>query len=298
MTTQANRKKKGIRTHEVQIWDFVILLVLILMALTIVVPFINVIATSFATQKEFLDTPLLLIPKAPTVKGYTALFADGRIGIGYRTTLQLVGMAVPLNLFLTASLAYALSRGNFPGRRVLMVMIVCTMLFQGGIIPLYLIMQSYHLTNTLWSVVLASGVNTFYMILMMNHFQSIPASLVESARLDGASEWRILFRIVVPLSLPIFATVGLYYLSDRWNEWYHPMIFINAPSKTVLQLVLRSIVNDTQRLEDFISEGGELPFSQGVKMAAVVMTMLPAMCIFPFLQRYFVKGVKVGAVKE
>ncbi|MDL2318915.1 carbohydrate ABC transporter permease [Eubacteriales bacterium OttesenSCG-928-A19] len=294
----ASQKRSGIKTHAVQFWDFLILFVLVLMALTIVIPFINVIATSFASQKEFLDTPLLLIPKAPTTKAYSALFADGRIAIGYRSTLTLVAMAVPLNIFLTASLAYALSRGNFPGRKALMVMIVCTMLFQGGIIPLYLIVQSYGLTNSMWSVVLTSGVNTFYMILMMNYFQSIPISLIESARLDGASEWRILFRIVVPLSLPIFATVGLYYLSDRWNEWYHPMIFINSPDKTVLQLVLRSIVNDTQRIEDFVSEGGELPFSQGVKMAAVVMTMLPAMCIFPFLQKYFVKGVKVGAVKE
>lgn len=191
--------------------DAFILFILIIGALTILIPFINVIATSFATQKEYIDTPMLLIPARPTLQAYEALFNDGRIWIGYRTTLQIVGFGVPINMFLTASLAYGLSRGNFPGRRPLMILIICTMLFQGGIIPLYLIMKAYDLTNKIWSVIFATGVNTFYMILMMNYFSSIPSSLIESARLDGASEWRILLRIILPLSMPIIATVTLYY---------------------------------------------------------------------------------------
>ena len=135
-------------------------------------------------------------------------------------------------------------------------------------------------------------------MLMMIYFSSIPDGLIVSACIEGAGEWRILFQIVLPLSLPIVATVGLYYLSDRWNEWYNPMIFINSTSKTVLQLVLRNIVNDTKQAEDFVSESmKELPFTSGVKMAAVVMTMLPAMCVFPFLQKYFIKGMKGGAIK-
>ncbi|WP_102409696.1 ABC transporter permease subunit [Beduinella massiliensis] len=278
--------------------DAVLLALMLVLALQIVVPLVHVLAMSLSTQKEYLDTPLLLMPMKPTLSAYDALFADGRIWIGYRSTLSLVALAVPLNLFLTTSLAYGLSRGHFPGRRLLMYMIVFTMLFQGGIIPLYLIMKTYGLIDSLWSCVLATGINTFYMILMMNYFSSIPDGLIESARIEGAGEWRILFQIVLPLSLPIVATVGLYYLSDRWNEWYNPMIFINSTSKTVLQLVLRNIVNDTKQAEDFVSESmKELPFTSGVKMAAVVMTMLPAMCVFPFLQKYFIKGMKVGAIK-
>lgn len=289
-----NKYKK----NRIMALDVFLLVLMLVLALQIVVPLVHVLAMSLATQKEYLDTPLLLVPQQPTLSAYEALFADGRIWIGYRSTLSLVAMAVPLNLFLTTSLAYGLSRGHFPGRRLLMYMIVFTMLFQGGIIPLYLIMKTYGLIDSLWSCVLATGINTFYMILMMNYFSSIPIGLIESARIEGAGEWRILLQIVLPLSLPILATVGLYCLSDRWNEWYNPMIFINSTSKTVLQLVLRNIVNDTKQAEDFVSESmKELPFTSGVKMAAVVMTMLPAMCVFPFLQKYFIKGMKVGAIK-
>lgn len=289
---------KGYQKNQIMLMDVVILAVMVILGLIIVIPMLNVLAMSFATQKEYLDTPLLLFPMRPTLDAYRALFNDGRIWIGYRSTLILVAMGVPVNLLLTTTLAYALSRGNFPGRKLLMYLIVFTMLFQGGIIPLYLIMKSYKLLDSFWSVVLAMGINTFYMILMMNYFSGIPMSLIESARIEGAGEWRILWQIVLPLSLPILATVGLYYLSDRWNEWYHPMIFINATKKTVLQLVLRNIVNETKQAEDFVYEGmKELPFTSGVKMACVVMTMLPVMCVYPFLQRYFLKGMRVGAVK-
>lgn len=286
------------RKHRITMLDYVLLLVMLVFALIIVVPLIHVIAMSFATQKEYLDTPLLIIPKNPTLNAYHALFSDGRIWIGYLSTLKLVLIAVPLNLILTTTLSYAFSRGNFPGRRYLMYLVVFTMLFQGGIIPMYLIIKSYGLVDSFWSCALATGVNTFYMILMMNYFSGIPIGLIESARIEGAGEWRILAQIVLPLSMPIIATVGLYYLSDRWNEWYHPMVFINSTEKTVLQLVLRNIVNETKQAEDFVYESmTELPFTSGVKMAAVVMTMLPAMCVFPFLQKYFIKGLKVGAIK-
>lgn len=290
--------KKAYKKDRKTALDIVLLVIMIFLALQVVIPLVHVIAISFATQKEYLDTPLLLVPRKPTLNAYKALFKDGRVYIGYRSTLQLVLMAVPLNMFLTTSLAYGLSRGKFPGRKLIMVLIVFTMLFQGGIIPLYLMIKKYNLLDSLWSVALSSGINTFYLILMMNYFSSLPAGLIESARIEGAGEWRILIQIVLPLSLPIIATVGLYYLSDRWNEWYNPMIFINSTSKTVLQLVLRNIVNETKLADDFVSENmKELPFTSGVKMGAVVLTMLPVMCVFPFLQKYFVKGMKVGAIK-
>ena len=289
---------KSYKRDKIMPLDVVLLVIMVFLALLIVVPMVNVLAISFATQKEYLDTPLLLIPTRPTIDAYRALFNDGRIWIGYRSTLTLVLLAVTVNMLLTTTIAYALSRGHFPGRKALMYLIVFTMLFQGGIIPLYLLMKSYGLLDSFWSVVFAMGINTFYMILTMNYFSSIPMALIESARIEGAGEWRILLQIVLPLSMPIFATVGLYYLSDRWNEWYHPMIFINSTKKTVLQLVLRNIVNETKQAEDFVYEGmKQLPFTSGVKMACVVMTMLPVMCVYPFLQRYFLKGMRVGAVK-
>ena len=166
---------------------------------------------------------------------------------------------------------------------------------------MYLLMMKLGLTNSLGSVVFAYGINTFYMVIMRNFFSSLPVALVESAKIDGAGEWRILFRIILPLSMPIIATITLFYTVDRWNEWYNAMIFIKSPNMQPLQLVLRSIVLESQMMDKISATGTAVidkeRFVSGMKMAAVVVTMLPVMCVFPFLQKYFVKGVMVGAIK-
>ena len=174
------------------------------------------------------------------------------------------------------------------------------MLFNGGIIPLYLQMKEMGLTNTIWSVVLAGTVNVFYFVIMRNYFQSLPESLMESARLDGAGEWRILFDIILPLSKPIIATLTLFYLVDRWNEWYNALIFIRNTDLQPLQLVLRSIVMGSSIVNNVTSAAAMEQmqnFNMGVKMAAVIVTILPVMCVYPFLQKHFAQGVMVGAVK-
>ena len=286
-------------TNRFELLDVFLLVVLTLWMLIIAIPFINVIVVSFTTQKEYLETPLLLFPKSPPLDSYRALIKDGRIWGGYRTTLTIVGLGVPLNLFLTTSMAYALSRRYFPGKKILFTLILFTMLFNGGIIPLYLVVKKLNLTNKIWSVVFSYGINTFYMIIMMNYFKTLPESLMESARLDGAGEWTILFRIVLPLSAPIIATITLFYSVDRWNEWFYAMIFIRDKGMAPLQLVLRSIVMDAAVLDAASStvDVGETAFTNGIKMAAVLATMLPIMCVFPFLQKHFAKGVMIGAIK-
>ena len=165
--------------------------------------------------------------------------------------------------------------------------------------PLYLVMKDLHLTNTIWSIILCSGMNTFYMILMYNYFQSLPDSLVESARLDGAGEWTILFRVILPLSLPIIATVTLFYSVDKWNEWFNAMVFVRKAEIQPLQLILRSMILDSQVANEAAATVAieDRSFSSGIKMAAVVVTMLPIMCVYPFLQKHFAKGVMVGAIK-
>lgn len=278
--------------------DAIILLLLVLAALTIVLPFINVIAISFTTPKAYADTPLLLFPKVFTLENYKTLFQDGRIAIGFRTSGKLLLMALPINLFLTTTLAYGLSRTGYPGRGLILKLVVFTMLFSGGIVPLYLTIKSYGLIGSMWAVVLSQGINTFYMIIMLNFFQSLSDSLIESAKLDGAGEYVILWRIVLPLSKPVIATVFLYYLVDRWNEWYYAMIMVRDTSNTPLQLVLRNIVLESQNLDNIMTESVEIfTFSAGIKMGAVVLTVIPVMCIYPFLQKYFAKGIMIGAVK-
>lgn len=172
------------------------------------------------------------------------------------------------------------------------------MLFNGGILPLYMQMRELKLTNTIWSVILASGVNVFYFVIARNFFCSIPQSLTESAQLDGAGEWRILFSIILPLAKPIVATVALFCIVDRWNEWYNALIFIRDNSIIPLQVVLRSIVMESNISSNTSSmEAAARNFDMGIKMAAVIVTTLPIMCVFPFLQKHFTKGIMVGAIK-
>lgn len=283
------------------IGDYVIPAILIIWGLIVLFPFLSVVVISFTSETEYIKTPLLLFPKEPTLESYKRIFEDGRIASGYFTTFKLLVMSLPLSLFLTTSFAYGMSRKNFPGRKFIFYFVLLAMIFDGGIIPLYMLMKDLHLVpNNLWAVVLANTVSTFYMILMHNFFKALPDSLMESARIDGAGEWRILANIVLPLSAPVLATITLFYTVDRWNEWFNPMIFLQKGDLQPLQLVLRSIVIDAQM--DMVKTGGntiELAsnFAMGVKTAAIICTMLPVMLFFPFLQKYFVKGIMVGAVK-
>lgn len=163
---------------------------------------------------------------------------------------------------------------------------------------LYLQMRELHLTNTIWSVILASGINVFYFVLARNYFCSLPEALIESAQLDGAGEWKILFSIILPISKPILATLTLFYMVDRWNEWYNALIFIHDSSIVPLQVALRSIVMESNISSNTSSaQAAVRNFDMGIKMGAVMLTSLPIMCVFPFLQKHFAKGVMVGAIK-
>ncbi|MCM3700421.1 carbohydrate ABC transporter permease [Paenibacillus macerans] len=294
------KAKSAYRIGSATFLDYCILAVLIVMALLIIIPFWNVIMISFATQKEYANNPLLLFPKQPTLDSYQALFADGSILTGYWNTLKLLAAGLPLSLFLTSTMAYGLSRGKFPGKRFFFFLVLFTMIFNGGIVPLYLVMKSLHLTGTLWSVIFAGSFSAFNMILMMNYFQSLPESLMESARLDGAGEWRILGSIVLPLAAPIMATITLFYGVAIWNGWYEAMIFLRKAEQLPLQNVLRAIiVESTTNVSNASSVDamGKQGFSMGMKMAAVFVTMVPIMCFFPLLQKHFAKGVLTGAIK-
>ncbi|GHV67241.1 putative ABC transporter permease protein YtcP [Spirochaetia bacterium] len=283
----------------IDVMDVVLFILLSAWGFIIVVPFVNAVAISFTSYKEYLETPLLLFPRAPEFKAYRELFKDNRLLYGYRTTIAIILIGVPLSLILSSSMGYALSRKGWPGRKFLFYFILFTMIFQGGIVPLYLVVRSLNLTNTIWSVILTGGINTFYMLLIYNFFQTLPESLVESARLDGAGDWTILFRIIIPLSTPIIATMTLFFTVDKWNEWFNAMVFIRSGAIQPLQLVLRSIVLDSVTASQTATTVSllERPFPIGIKMAAVMLTMLPIMCIYPFLQKHFAKGMMIGAIK-
>ncbi|WP_018752301.1 carbohydrate ABC transporter permease [Paenibacillus sanguinis] len=299
MSTHAVKRTKY-RIGKMSLLDYIILAILTILALAILIPFLNVIAISLASQKEYAENPMMLWPKQPTLDAYRALFEDGRILVGFGNTLKIMAVGLPLSLFLTSTMAYGLSRNAFPGKKGIFFLVLFTMIFNGGIVPLYLVMKSLHLTGSLWSVILVGSFSAFNMILMMNYFQSLPESLMESARLDGAGEWRILFSIILPLAAPIMATITLFYGVAFWNGWYDAMIFLRKAEMLPLQNVLRTIiVESTTNVSnaasvDALNKSG---FSTGMKMASVFVSMVPIMCFFPMLQKHFAKGVLTGAIK-
>ena len=297
MTATAKRKNNR---NSFGLMDLIILIILLLGLFCIIVPFFNMVATSFTSYKEYMQSTWVIWPQDSTFAAYKELFKDSRILIGYKTTLVYLFVGVPMNLLLCTMLAYALCRKGWPGRKIVLLIVLFTMIFNGGIVPLYLVMKSLKLTNTVWAVIFASGMNTFNMILILNYIQSLPESLIESASLDGADEWTIMTRIVVPLSKPILATVVLFVAVQLWNEYFMSMIFLRSNNWQSLQQVLRAIVMDSQNIDSSAAamvDLSEKNFTDGIKMAAVVVTMIPIMCVYPFLQKYFTKGIMIGAVK-
>lgn len=294
MAIKANYKK-----DKFELMDWILLIILTLGMLCILIPFFNVIAISFTSYKEYMQSDWVVWPKEPTLAAYQELFKDNRIFVGYKTTLCYLLVGLPLNLLLCSTLAYALCRKGWMGRHLIFMLILFTMIFNGGIVPLYLVMKSFNLTNTIWSVIFAQGMNTFNMILIYNYFCSLPEALMESANLDGADEWTILFRIVLPLSKPILATVVLFVAVQLWNEYFMSIIFLRSNDWQSLQQVLRSIVMDSQVVDtaSTMVDIGERNFTDAIKMAAVMATMIPIMCVYPFLQKYFTKGIMIGAIK-
>ena len=268
-------------------------------ALIIIIPFINVVAVSFTSYKEAIDSSYVWWPKNPTLAAYQEMFKDARILIGYKTTLIYLLVGVPMNLFLCITCAYALARRGWPGRKFFLVFCLLTMVFYGGIVPTYLVMKQLGISGTIWAVILPNGMNTFNMILAYNYVQTVPESLIESAQLDGASEWTVLWKIVLPLLKPIVATIALFTAVTLWNEYFMSMIFLRSNQWQSLQQVLRAIVMDSQVQNSTTAmiDIKDKNYSEAIKMACVICTMVPVMAVYPFLQKYFAKGIMIGAVK-
>lgn len=300
--SEIKAKVKSFNRNQLTPMDAIIFIVLTALALLIVMPFYFSIMISFVPQEEYIRTPFILWPKEFTLDSYVTLLEGGAIFTGYKNTLFHLACGMPISMLITFSLGYVLSRPVFPGKRLLVTFVLITMIFSGGMIPTYMNIRELGLMNNRWAIILTNILSTYYSILVMSYIRTLPESLFESARLDGASEATILFKIVLPLSSPIIATIALFYAVDKWNEWWGSMLYLNRAQDYPLQLILQNIVNTFQMLEDTVSQDAlehiQNAFSMGIKMAAVVLTMLPIMLVFPFLQRYFVKGITLGAVKE
>jgi len=286
---------------KITVFDVVLTIFMILWGLMIVYPFYNSILVSFMTEAEFMRKPFALWVSEPSFAAFKEIFSDSKFFDAYKVTLTVLFAKLPLSLIVVSAMAYAMSRKDFYLKKAVNNLAVFTMYFGGGIIPVYLLMRQYGLLDSLLSVILLGSFNVYNMILLKNFFYTIPDSLEESAKLDGANDLRIFAQIYIPLAKPIIATVALFSAVDVWNEWYNAMIFISDARKWPLQLVLREMINNASQTvrEDMYDDSvvKKETFALNVQMASVVVTMLPIMLVYPFLQRYFMSGLTVGAVK-
>lgn len=275
--------------------------ILILWGFLIFYPFYNSILVSFMSQAEYMRKPFAFWVSNPTLAAYQEILTEGKFLFGYKNTLTVLAIRLPLALFITSTAAYALSRRKFLFSKSINNILVFTMYFGGGTIPLYLLVKSYGLMNSLASIIIIHSFTVYHMILIKNFFYTIPDSLEESAKIDGANDLVIFGRIFLPLAKPIIATVSLYVTVAVWNEWYGAMLYISDPKKWPLQLVLREIIgNATAQITEDV-QGDEFitkeTFALNIQMASVVVTMVPIMLVYPFLQKFFMSGLTVGAVK-
>jgi multiple sugar transport system permease protein/putative aldouronate transport system permease protein len=274
--------------------------VLTVVCALIVIPFVGVLSTSLASRKQVTDSGgFVLLPKDITFSAYRAIFAGGVVTRALVVSVAITCVGALLSLACTVLLGYALSRpGTFAHKPMLMV-VLFSLLFAPGIIPSYLVVTALGLVDSYWSLILPVMMNAFNVIVVRAFFMELPQEIMESARIDGASDMTILVRIVLPLSRAVLAVVGLFYAVSYWNAFFNALLYINDTSKWPLQLVLRTyVVDNTQIGVDQLGANGQaLPPQQSIQMAMLVISIVPILLVYPFLQRHFAKGVLVGAVK-
>lgn len=290
--------KKSLGEHAFDITNVAMLF--ILSAVTLY-PILYVLFASISDPNLFVQhRGILLWPKGFSLDSYKMVFENPNILKSYLNTLFYVGVGTTLNIIMTALGAYGLSRRNVMWSSLIMILIVMTMFFDGGLIPKYLIVRGLGLTDTYLALIIPSAMTTWNLIVMRTAFQGVPVSLEEAARIDGANDWTILCRVVVPLSMPVIAVMILFYGVWHWNKWFDALIYLRDRDLFPLQLILREILvqNDTNSMMTSVGGSDRMPVAETIKYATVMVATLPILFLYPFLQKYFVKGVMVGAIKE
>ncbi|MCR8636458.1 carbohydrate ABC transporter permease [Paenibacillus radicis (ex Xue et al. 2023)] len=283
-----------------RIFDVFNVIALSLLMLVTLYPIYYVAISSISNPTELMaHKGMIWVPQGLSLKAYSMVFDNPMILKGYGNTLFIVIVGLLFNLTLTAFGAYALSRKGLYYRKQLTLFIIFTMFFSGGLIPYYLTVKGLGLTNTVWALIIPQAINTFNLIIMRTTFQAIPDSLEESAKIDGANDFVILFRIIIPISLPIMAVMILYYGVSHWNSWFNAMIFLRNRELFPLQLILREILisGETAGMVTGAESGDMVMLAETLKYATIMIATLPILFVYPFLQKYFVKGALLGAIK-
>lgn len=300
------------RTAGERIFDIINAFILIILCIICIYPMLYVVFASFSDPIELMKhRGFILWPLGdPTIEGYRLVFQNPSITTGYKNTIIYVVAGTAINIFMTSLGAYVLSRKNVLWKNLMMFIVTFTMFFSGGMIPTYLLIKDLNMLDTRWAILIPGAISTYNMIIMRTAFAAIPDSLEESAKIDGANDFLVLFRIILPLSTAVLAVMVLFYGVDHWNEWFNASIYLRDRSLLPLQVIMREILieNDMQSMGDVGSALGGADIQAGadvvyfarqlVQYCTIVVATAPILALYPFLQRYFVKGVMIGSLKE
>lgn len=285
-----------------RIFNVINIVFLFFVMVAVVVPLLNIISISFISAKDIDASKFVMFPSHLDFTAYTVIFSNGSVILdAFKITLFRVAIGTCFSLLCTYFLAYGLAIQNLPGRRWISLYVFITMLFGGGLIPTYILIKNVGLMNNLLVYIFPYAVSAFNALLVRNFIMNIPDALKESAEIDGARELTVLIRIIFPLSLPVLATVGLFYAVGQWNSWWDAYLYVGDPKLQPLQLVLRNILVESQvsltKINGAIRNISHQPPSRAVQNATIVVATLPIVFVYPFVQKYFVKGIMIGAVK-
>ncbi|MCZ0702882.1 putative aldouronate transport system permease protein [Natronobacillus azotifigens] len=280
-----------------RVFDVFNMFFLAFVAIITLLPFLYVLAGSFATESELARRAFFIFPETFTFEAYRYVFTSEAFVRSIFVTVGVTAVGTLVQLFFTFTMAYPMAKRQLRGRKLLINMVVFAMLFSGGMIPTFLVVQNLGLIDSYWALILPGAINPFNLIIIKNFFQNFSVELEESAKIDGASEVGIFLRIVLPLSKPILATFALFYAVGIWNDFMSPLLYLNDSSKWTLQLLLRqvTIASDPNALGNL--DPDYVPPAEGMKLAIIVIATLPIMLVYPFLQKHFAKGLLIGSVK-
>ena len=287
------------KTKGEKIFDVANVIFLAVMCLIVLIPIQHIIAASFSSTNALIHSEVKLWPVEFNLDNYTQVLKNDYFWNSFKITIFITVVGTLLNLFLTVLMSYPLSKSGLRGRKWIILIIVFSMIFSAPLIPTYLVVKSLGLINTLWALIFPSAISMFNVILCITFFRSLPEELFEAARIDGMSEYGILFKISLPLSLPILVTLTLFYAVHHWNSYFASMIYITKPELRPLQLYLYSMIaqgNTNDAAASIMEEMDTSP--EGLKMATIVVATAPIVLIYPFIQKHFIKGTMLGSLKE
>ncbi len=274
-------------------------LIMLIVVLVMLYPFLYVLAQSFSSEKYIMKGMVTFYPRGFTTETYNVIMHEKDFWVEYKNTIIYTVLSTAISMFLTGTMAYALSKKRLIGRNFFLVFALFTMFFGGGIIPNYVIVKGLGMRNTIWAVIIPGAISTYNMIVMKTFFDGLPIELEEAAEVDGLDTYGILCRIVLPLSKPIIATIALFYAVAAWNNWFGPFMYLDDKELFPVTLYIRNIIAGAQTTAANSGSNTEAlaQVADTIKSASIILTVLPILCVYPFVQKYFVKGVLIGSVK-